>query len=206
MSFYHRIFRRLYHYKPKDRHVLSEPVPELVNKDYILFKCEEPRIRLKSIVATICLPLWGYLGYFALSIPSTIIEPYAKQFKKGDKNSWVIDTVASASQGVGIAFGGFGIGLTTYWFLRTGRTIRRVVLRKGGKYVTLVTYGLLGIGSKYSTVPITHCSTVKKTFLRDTKIFLNLKDHYLKFQLNIEQGFFVNKPLFDRTVGISRKV
>eukprot|EP00096_Caligus_rogercresseyi_P012710 TRINITY_DN5419_c0_g1_i2.p1 TRINITY_DN5419_c0_g1~~TRINITY_DN5419_c0_g1_i2.p1 ORF type:complete len:206 (-),score=49.22 TRINITY_DN5419_c0_g1_i2:43-660(-) len=204
---FHRLLsRRSYHYKPKDRHALSQPLPELVNKDYVLFKCEEPRIRLKSLAATLCMPLWGYLGYFALSLPTTVVEPYGKDFEKKEENSWILNTVSSASRGVGVAFGAFGLGITSYWILRTGRTIRRVVLRKGGKYVTLVTYGLMGLGSKYSTVPLNHCSTIKSTFLRDTKMFIRLKDRYLKFQLNVEDGYFVNKPLFDRTVGFSRKI
>jgi hypothetical protein len=33
-----------------------------------------------------------------------------------------------------------------------------------------------------------------------------VKDHSFKYQFNLEEGIFSNKPLFDRTVGIGRTV
>jgi hypothetical protein len=44
-----------------------------------------------------------------------------------------------------------GVALSGYWISRTMNTVRRVVLRKGGKYVTIVTYGILGFSSRYTT-------------------------------------------------------
>ena len=52
-----------------------------------------------------------------------------------------------------------GIALTGYWANRAMKTVRRVVLRKGGKYVTIVTYGLLGFTSRYTTKAVSHVSS-----------------------------------------------
>ena len=55
-----------------------------------------------------------------------------------------------------------GAGLSAYWMSRTLNTVRRVVLRKGGKYVTIVTYGILGFTSKHTTKAVSHVSRYNK--------------------------------------------
>ena len=51
-----------------------------------------------------------------------------------------------------------GVGLSGYWLVRTTNTVRQLVLRKGGKHLTVVTYGLLGRSSKFTTIPLNHVS------------------------------------------------
>ena len=46
----------------------------------------------------------------------------------------------------------FGLGV--YGLTRVVYSVRRLILRKGGKNVTLVTYGLFGVNSKHVTVPL----------------------------------------------------
>ena len=46
--------------------------------------------------------------------------------------------------------------MTAYWLLRSLSTVRQLILRKGGKHVTLVTYGLFGKSSRVTTVPVNH--------------------------------------------------
>ncbi len=121
-----------------------------------------------------------------------------------------------------------GCGLSCYWLLRTTNTVRRLVLRKGGKHITLVTYGILGSTSRVRTVPVTHvrstacpnrvslenldyspllqCSAVHAPFYRKHRFFLIIKDHMFKYQFNLEDGIFTNKPLFDKTVGLRRRI
>ena len=50
----------------------------------------------------------------------------------------------------------FFTGCAFYWLVRTLYLVRRLVLRKGGRHVTIVTYGLLGATSKNTTVPLSH--------------------------------------------------
>ena len=54
-----------------------------------------------------------------------------------------------------------GVSLSAYWISRSMHTVRRIVLRKGGKYVTIVTYGLFGYTSRYATK---HISQVESIF------------------------------------------
>ena len=58
-----------------------------------------------------------------------------------------------------------GSGLTCYWMARTMNTVRQLVLRKGGKFITIVTYGPFGKRSKHSTVPVAHVSVKKVSAL-----------------------------------------
>ena len=55
-------------------------------------------------------------------------------------------------------------------------TVRRIVLRKGGKYVTIVTYGLFGYTSRYTTK---HLSQVTSNYFR-LKPVMNLQTSSLQ--------------------------
>ena len=68
-------------------------------------------------------------------------------------------TIDNTKEFVPIFFDLTGIALTGYWANRAMKTVRRVVLRKGGKYVTIVTYGLLGFTSRYTTKAVSHVSS-----------------------------------------------
>ena len=81
------------------------------------------------------------------------------------------------------------------------------MLRKGGKFVSIQTYGVMGNNKKYMNVPVLHCSAVQhRFFLGEERFFLKIRDHSFKYQFNLEEGIFSNKPMFDRTVGISRRI
>ena len=110
------------------------------------------------------------------------------------------------------------------------------MLRKGGKYVTIVSYGLFGYTSRYTTKHLSQvtsnyfklnpvkisklngcklndylsylfqCSAVRQKFQADQRIFLNVKGHRFRYQFNVKDGIFSNKPLFERTVGITRTI
>ena len=47
---------------------------------------------------------------------------------------------------------------------------------------------------------------VVKQFQVDQRIFLNVKGHRFRYQFNVKDGIFSNKPLFERTVGITRTI
>lgn len=196
---------RNYHYKPKDSHFYKQVPENFVNKDSILFRYEEPMaVFRKNLFAMTMLPLWTYLGYFAYSLRGSL-KPYKETVDKSDRK-WVMDNIERASLGVGLGFFLFGTGLSGYWLARTMNTVRRLVLRKGGKHITIVTYGLFGANSRYTTVPVSHCSAVHQAFYGKERFFLRVRDHAMKYQFNLEEGIFSNRPLFDRTVGISRKI
>ena len=70
-----------------------------------------------------------------------------------------------------------GVGLSGYWLVRTTNTVRQLVLRKGGKHLTVVTYGILGRSSKFTTIPLNHVS-----ILHTIRKFL----HHLRRHENIQ--------------------
>ena len=57
-------------------------------------------------------------------------------------------------------FAASGVSLSGYWLVRTMNTVRQLVLRKGGKHITIVTYGILGRSSKFTTIPLNHVSNI----------------------------------------------
>ena len=135
--------------------------------------------------------------------------------------------------------------MTGFWANRAMKTVRRVVLHKGGKYVTIVTYGFLGFTSRYTSKAVSHvssftwtmytknvrmfrsilfrsmastklpkyvpsynfqCSVVRQSYQSTERILLNVKGHRFRYQFNVEDGIFSNKPLFDRTIGQIRVI
>ena len=178
----------------------------VVTKDTLLFRYEDStRVMYTNMVGLSMMPLFGYLGYFCYSLKSKV-EPYRERVMDNTKINFLLDNISMASRGVGIAFFLSGMGLSSYWVIRTMNTVRKLVLRKGGKYVAIQTYGVTGGGGKVQNVPVVHCSGIQHTFYGKQRFFLKVRDHSFKYQFNLEEGVISNKPLFDRTVGISRTV
>jgi len=194
-----------HYYKPKQKEAFYD-VEGVVTKDILLFRYEDPsKVFRTNMVAMSMLPLWGYLGYFSYSLKSKV-ESFREDVVDDTKINFLMDNVSKASRGVGLAFFLFGAGLSSYWVIRTMNTVRRLVLRKGGKYIAIQTYGVVGGAGKVQNVPVVHCSGIQHTFYGKHRFFLKVRDHSFKYQFNLEEGIVSNKPLFDRTVGIRRTV
>ncbi|XP_023344998.1 transmembrane protein 223 isoform X2 [Eurytemora carolleeae] len=193
------------YFKPKQKEAFFD-VEGVVNKDITLFRYEDlKKVRLKNMLGMSMLPLWAYLGYFAFTLRSKL-EPFREEVNNNVRYNFLLDNVTKASVGVGAGFFLFGAGLTSYWMLRTMNTVRKLVLRKGGKYVGIQTYGLLGKNDGFMNVPVVHCSGIQHKFYGKHRFFLKVRDHSFKYSFNLEDGIFSNRPLFDRTVGISRTI
>lgn len=105
-----------------------------------------------------------------------------------------------------MAFFLFGVGISSYFVTRTLHTVRRLILRKGGKYVQIQTYGMTGGAGRVQNIPVVHCSGVQQPFHKTDRFFLKVKDHTFSYQLNLEDGIVSNKSLFNRTVGLGRTI
>ena len=153
-----RPLRRLYHvYKPKDKvNVPETPLGDnFATRDILLFRYEDPqKIFRWNLLAGTMLPVWSYLGYTAWGL-NTAFAPYKEELERSDRG-WVFRNVEAASRGVSVGFFSFGVCISVYWLLRNMNTVRRVILRKGGKHLTLITYGLFGITSRQLTFPVSH--------------------------------------------------
>jgi len=193
------------YYKPRQKEAFYD-VEGVVTKDILLFRYEDQtKVFRTNMVAMSMMPIFGYLGYFCYSLKSTV-EPFKEQVMDNTKINFLLDNVSTASRGVGIAFFLFGAGLSSYWVVRTMNTVKKLVLRKGGKYVSIQTYGLIGAGGRVQNIPVVQCSGIQHKFYGKHRFFIKVKDHSFKYQFNLEDGVVTNKPLFDRTVGISRTV
>ncbi|XP_077180449.1 transmembrane protein 223 [Paroedura picta] len=97
---------------------------------------------------------------------------------------------------------GFLILIAGYFFAR--RSIRRIVLHRGGQEVTLTTYYLFGLSSSF-TVPLRHISCVSHRSEVPAMIPIKIKGRPLYFLLD-KQGKITNAKLFDITVGAYRQL
>eukprot|EP00088_Acartia_fossae_P048292 TRINITY_DN5267_c2_g1_i1.p1 TRINITY_DN5267_c2_g1~~TRINITY_DN5267_c2_g1_i1.p1 ORF type:complete len:233 (-),score=16.32 TRINITY_DN5267_c2_g1_i1:219-917(-) len=193
------------YYKPKQKDAFFD-VEGVINKDTLLFRYEDAgSVRSQNIIALSMFPIWAYLGYDVFSLKKKMKHSEEKVESKDDqKLSFLFNNVMSASRGVGVGFFLFGLGMTSYWIIRTMHTVRKLYLKKGGKYVMIQTYGLLGRNESFFNVPVVHCSGIQYKFYGNHKFFLKVKDHSFKYSFNLEDGIISNKPLFDRILGISR--
>ena len=193
------------YYKPKHKEAFYD-VEGVVTKDILLFRYEDPKkVFRTNMIAMSMMPLWAYLGYFSYTLKSKV-ESFREEVVDNTKINFLMDNVSKASRGVGLAFFLFGASLSSYWVIRTMNTVRKLVLRKGGKYLSVQTYGLTGKSGQVQNIPVVHCSGIQHTFYGKHRFFLKVRDHSFKYQFNLEDGVVTNKPLFNRTVGISRTI
>lgn len=150
-------------------------------------------------------PVWANMGYSAWKLKSTL-EPVQDMVANNSKLDWRFQQVMMGSWGIGLAYFLFGCSISSYYVIRTLYTVRRLVLRKGGKYVSIQTYGLTGGVGKVVTVPVVSCSGAQQPFQKTDRFFLKIRDHSFKYQLNTSEGIVSNRPLFDRTVGLTRTI
>jgi len=212
-----RSLRRYYYqYKPKDKNITnqktlhrtdSEKAEKFASTDILLFRYENPRrIMLYNLGSVTVFTMFSYQAWTAWKLKSDL-APYKDQFNKEyEEKSYIFRHIDLANRGVAIGFFAFGAGCAFYWLVRTLYLVRRLVLRKGGRHVTIVTYGLLGATSKNTTVPLSHCSGHSRPLDATERFFLKVRDHPKKFEFNLKDGVFGNRPLFNKTVGISRRV
>merc|ERR1712059_77974 len=209
--FYKQSVRK--YFKPKHTKEAFYDVEGVVTKDTILFRYDDPsRLVMKRNVAALALvPVWGWVGYNTFVLKSTVEPLKERQVVTEDARlQWLLNNVSLGSRGLGVAFFLFGAALSSYYCVRTLYTLKRIVLKKGGKYVAFQTYGLLGTNSAFFNVPVVHCSGTQpfknQLFFKDVTFFVKVRDHSFRYRLNLEDGTISNRPLFNRTIGQGRTV
>lgn len=83
------------------------------------------------------------------------------------------------------------------------KSVRYLILRKGGEAVTFVTYGPFG-RNRIMTVPLKHVSCQQTREAAKSYIPIKVENQYLHYVLDLS-GEFRNKQLFDATAGLKRK-
>lgn len=85
----------------------------------------------------------------------------------------------------------------------TLRTVQHIVLRKGGKSVTIATYTPFGF-TRQHTVPLEKVSAVSgRIGAPGSLMTLKVKGHMLHFLVDTE-GNFVKPVLYEKTMGVRR--
>ncbi|XP_024054601.1 transmembrane protein 223 [Terrapene carolina triunguis] len=185
----------------------ASPLDTHVPRDLLLFRHERARFfRLLGLFCTGQFAFWAYLAHFAFSElrpagqPAASVRP-APTLPGGasvnpTSNKWRYGfTVSCLTVGSLIVAAGFVYSRRSVW---------QVVLRQGGRDVTLSTYYPFGLSSSF-TVPLRQVSCMAHRSEVPAMIPLKVKGRPFYFLLD-KQGQVYNPQLFDLTVGAYRKL
>lgn len=86
----------------------------------------------------------------------------------------------------------------------TLRSVRYLILRKGGKDVALVTYGPFGT-NHILNVPLNCVSAVQMRSSRTTSLPMKVKNKTFYYMLD-SRGIYTNGEIFDRVINLKRRI
>lgn len=101
-----------------------------------------------------------------------------------------------------VVFYTVGYGILAVAWAFTLRSVRYLVLRKGGNEVTFVTYTPFG-KNRMVTVPLTDINCKQTRASAQSQLPIKIKQHYFHYILDMK-GEFRNTSLFDHTAGLKR--
>ncbi|XP_014286494.1 transmembrane protein 223 [Halyomorpha halys] len=175
-----------------------------VVKDVILFKYDNPKyFKYITYFGVSQFIFWMYLSHFAFTTLRDAPVP-----KEGRENLpwWRRINLGEQKYRNGITL---FCGVVGYLFLLaswsyTIRSVRYLILRKGGKSVSFVTYGPFGKNS-IMDVPIAKMSASESRENARVQLPIKVKGKFFYYMLDM-RGEFPNKLLFDATAGLRRKL
>ncbi|KAH8400871.1 hypothetical protein KR009_001526 [Drosophila setifemur] len=175
-----------------------------VPKDIILFKYENPRFYNMLNFFGVCqFVFWTYLSHFAFTTlkDAPVVEQPGEDLKwfqrinLGDNKYRNGITICSFLIGYGILF--------AVWMF-TLRSVRFLILRKGGQSLSFVTYGPFN-RNRIMTVPLKCVSAEESRNLARVQLPIKVKGKTLYYVLDM-RGEFRNPQLFDYTAGLKRRI
>ncbi|PSN52737.1 hypothetical protein C0J52_06152 [Blattella germanica] len=172
-----------------------------VGKDVILYHYENPKFfRIVNIFALSQFGFWTYLSHFAFTslkdapAPKQMDSvPWWRRINLGENKYRNGLTALSFLVGYGI--------LTAAW-LFTLKSVRYLILRKGGDKLTFITYTPFG-KNRMTTVDLNKVSSQETRQNAKVQLPIKVKDHRLYYVLDMK-GDFKNPKLFDSTAGLKR--
>ncbi|XP_025832529.1 transmembrane protein 223 isoform X2 [Agrilus planipennis] len=171
-----------------------------VAKDVILYKYDNPKFYKYLNIFAICqFGFWNYLSVFALqTLRDAPVSPsenaaWWEKINLGENKYRNTLSVLAFTIGWGI--------LTVSWMF-TLRTVRYLVLHKGGEKATIVTYGPFGKNRMF-TLDLNNINCKGSRQTTSSTLPLKVKGHYLHYMVD-SRGEFRNPSLFDHTVGLKR--
>lgn len=89
-------------------------------------------------------------------------------------------------------------------WMYTLKSVRYLILNKGGRHLTFVTYGPLG-KNRMMKVPIDHICCKEQRTAAKVQLPLKIKNTWMHYMLDM-RGEFKHPVLFDSTAGLFRKL
>lgn len=172
-----------------------------VVKDVILYRYDNPKFfRIVNIFALCQFGFWTYLSHFAFTtlkdapVPNdTENLPWWRRINLGENKYRNTLTVLSFL---------IGYGILTAACLFTLKSVRYLILRKGGDKLTFVTYTPFG-KNRMMTVDVNKVSSEESRQNARVQLPIKVKGYHLYFVLDM-RGEFRNPKLFDSTAGLKR--
>lgn len=172
-----------------------------VAKDVILFKYENPKyFRILNIFAISQFGFWAYLSHFAFTSLKDAPPP-----KDTDNVAWWRKINLGENKyrnGLTILSFLIGYSILTLAWLFTLKSVRYLILRKGGDKITFVTYTPFG-KNRMVTVNVNMVSSQEARHNAHSQLPIKVKGHVLFYILDMK-GEFKNPKLFDNTAGLRR--
>ncbi|XP_045450534.1 transmembrane protein 223 [Melitaea cinxia] len=174
-----------------------------VAKDVILYKYENPKYYMyMNIFAVVQYMFWTYLGLFALQnlrdapvdrSKITDETPWYRKINLGDNK--YRNTLGAVSIIIGTG------SLAMIW-MYTLKSVRFLILNKGGHHLTFVTYAPFG-NNRIMKVPIQNVCCMESRKIAKVQLPLKVKNTLMYYMLDM-RGEFRNPLLFDCTAGLKR--
>ncbi|OWR53942.1 hypothetical protein KGM_212935 [Danaus plexippus plexippus] len=155
-----------------------------------------------NVFAIVQYMFWTYLGIFALKTlrdapvdKSKITEdtPWFRRINLGEnKYRNTLGTVAIL----------IGTGSLAMIWLYTLKSVRYLILNKGGRHLTFITYGPFG-KNRIMKVPVECVCSKESRKIARVQLPIKVKNTMMHYMLDM-RGEFKNPMLFDSTAGLKR--
>nr|CAG4647575.1 EOG090X0JX7 [Megafenestra aurita] len=174
-----------------------------VTKDVVLYSHHNPKFhRYLNLFAITQVVFWFYLAEFSMStlrdVPVQKAEadknlPWYRSINLGDNKYRRGITTMCIAVGVLILGGSWMFSL---------KSIKNIVLRKGGRDVTFITFAPFS-KVRYVDAPLKNVSATQSRSRAPVQLPVKVKGYMGYFMIDMK-GEFKNSPLFDATVGLRR--
>ncbi|CAG9794049.1 unnamed protein product [Diatraea saccharalis] len=175
-----------------------------VVKDVILFKYENPKFYMyMNVFALVQYMFWTYLGLFAFS---TLRDAPVDKSKITDDTPWFRrinlgeNKYRNALGSIAVLI---GTGSLIMIWMYTLKSVRFLILHKGGKHLSFVTYTPFG-KNRIMKVPVENICCKENRANARVQLPLKVKNTWMHYMLDM-RGEFKNPLLFDCTAGLARK-
>lgn len=179
---------------------VSSDVNTKVAKDVVLFKYENPRFfRVLNTFAICQFSFWTYLSYTMATslknvpVPNDSSLPWWKKINFGESKY-------KYGMSCGCLLIGCGVMAASIGYVR--RSVRYLILHKGGQRLTLITYSSFG-RDQAMTVNLNEVSCEYSRHSSRVQVPLKVLGHRFNYVLDL-RGQFMNGKLFDHTAGMKR--